>query len=324
MNKNISYRSKLVSFILLIFLCQFSTFASASASCSFSVTPINFGDLTTNQGPNWHSSTNGSVTASCMASEPGQVFVCQANMGTVAPNGLQQPMTSGSTQLSYKLAKSFWGGDNWGWGQDMSSVEFSVSLGNNTTSFPITATTIQDQDKLPLGDYFVNNTGLSSLIYYAYSANGEDRESACGHAIQTSADFTVSASVKPYCSVILTTPLNFQTVGLNSTAQSTFSIFLNCSYNVPYTIALEDLGNIGSQNMKTMSLVSDPSKSIYYDVYQTDSLSKSWGNGQDGTSLHYATGSGETQIVTGYGRIPYQFFPALGLYTGTLNVVITY
>ena len=324
MSNIFSYRIKILSFFLIIFLSQFSSVANASVSCSFSMTPINFGDLITNQGPNWHSGTNGSITVSCMASEPGQVFVCQANMGTVAPNGLQQPMTSGSTQLSYKLAKSFWFGDNWGWGQDLSAIEFPVSLGNNTTNFPVTASTTQDQDKLPLGDYFVNNTGLSSLIFYAYSSNGEDRESACSHAVQTSADFTVSASVKPYCSMILTTPLNFQTVGLNATTQNTFDIFLNCGYNVPYTIALEDLNSPGSPNTKTMSLVSDTSKTIHYEVYSTPSLVRNWGNGLEGHSLYYGTGTGDTQIVTGYGVIPRQVFPAPGFYTGTLNVVITY
>lgn len=317
---------KMVMGLTILLMLQLFNPAHAATNCSFSMTPIEFGNLTTTQGPDYMDGSFGTLSASCTSTESGTVYICQANMGTSSPKGLPQEMVESVSKgkLSYTLGKSFWYGDYWGIGQDMSGFDFPVSNGTESKSYTVTATIAQDQSLLLVGEYSTIISGANSLITYAFSANGEDRDTACSHATATYADFTVSASVKPRCR-IQASPLTFPPIGSDTNGStSSFSITHTCTRGTNGTIYLESPSGPDPSGMKVLQhTTSDISKKIYYQTYKLDSCSQPWG-GRDTMTGREFVSEGGTQTITGCARILPQVYPLPGEYTGIINVVFIY
>ena len=312
--------------LTIILILQFCNTAHAATNCSFSMTPVEFGNLTTTEGSGWREGSFGTLSASCTSTESGTVFICQANMGTSSPKGLPLEMVGNETngKISYTLAKSFWFGDFWGIGQDMTNFEFPVSIGTESKSYTVSAAIAQDQSLLSVDTYSAIISGANSLIMYAFSANGEDRDTACSHATATHADFTVSATVKARCRIQAST-LAFPPIGSDTNgSRASFSITHNCTRGTSGTIYLESPTGPDPSGMKVLQhTTGDISKKIYYETYKLDSCSGPWGDRSTMTGRTFVSeGGGET--ITGCARILPQVYPMPGEYTGILNGVFVY
>jgi spore coat protein U-like protein len=65
------------------------------------------------------------------------------------------------------------------------------------------------------------------------------------------------------------------------------------------------------------------SNTTTYSVYRNSGHSQVWGN-TTGTDTQSGTGTGSSQSLTVYGRVPSQTTPPPGIYTDTIVVTVTY
>ncbi len=151
---------------------------------------------------------------------------------------------------------------------------------------------------------------------------GSNPPSSCSESLgERFGSFTVSATVVNKCTVTATT-LNFGTVGLLASAiDATSSLGVQCSRGTPYNVGLDaGLHGGGNINARKMTL---GARSIGYQLYRDPGRTNTWGN-TVGTDTIAGTGTGNTQSLTVYGRVPAQPTPPAGTYHDTVTVTVTY
>lgn len=142
-----------------------------------------------------------------------------------------------------------------------------------------------------------------------------------GHAATTSTTFTVSITITASCTVSATA-LNFGSVSLlTSAVDATSTIDVSCTDTTPYSVGLDAGG--GSGATVATRLMTSGAATIDYSLYQDAARTIVWGDTVSTDTLA-GTGSGSTQTLTVYGRVPAQTSPAPGTYSDTINVTITY
>lgn len=143
-------------------------------------------------------------------------------------------------------------------------------------------------------------------------------------AATTTSTFTVNGTVVATCSVSATalnfggsipTPVN-SNIDLNSTITAT------CSNAVPFSVALS-AGNGAGATMGSRKLSSGPN-TVNYTLYTDQGRSTIWGDGSQGSFVNAQTGTGSAQNLTVFGRIPSGQQPALGTYSDTILVTLTF
>jgi spore coat protein U-like protein len=144
---------------------------------------------------------------------------------------------------------------------------------------------------------------------------------AAGTATTT---FSVSATVVATCSVSAAA-LSFGTsipTPINLNVDATSTLTATCSANSPYTVAL----NAGTGTGATFAArkLSSGANSLNYTLYTDANRSTVWGDGTGSSSLSNQTGTGAAQTITVYGRISSGQTPAIGSYTDTVTVTISF
>lgn len=115
----------------------------------------------------------------------------------------------------------------------------------------------------------------------------------------------------------LDSTLDAQSVGV--TAGSSFGI--NCAAATNYSVALNSGLNVGASNQRRMI---NGANFVNYNLYSDSARSTPWGNGSNGGNAVAGVGTGSNQEMVVYGRVPNQTTPALGTYTDTVQVTITW
>jgi spore coat protein U-like protein len=145
---------------------------------------------------------------------------------------------------------------------------------------------------------------------------------ACGLlSLTATASFNVTATVPAACTVVANN-LNFGTAGVlaaNTDASTTLSPV--CTNGTPYTIGLNGglSGAVDPTQRKTML----GAQSVLYGLYRDSGRSLPFGN-TIGTNTLAETGTGLSQSVPVYRRIPPQSTPSPGTYNDTIVVTLTY
>jgi len=137
---------------------------------------------------------------------------------------------------------------------------------------------------------------------------------------------SVSATVANTC-VVTASPLAFGTVtGLlsGSTVTATTTLAVTCTNGTAYNVGLgPGQGSSATVSARKMTLTGG-TKTLTYSVYQDSSHSQVWGN-TVGTDTVSGTGTGLAQTLNVYGQIASgQSTVAVGSYTDTVNVTVTY
>lgn len=104
-------------------------------------------------------------------------------------------------------------------------------------------------------------------------------------------------------------------------ASSTLSVV--CTNTTPYTVALDAGQNAGGATNFGARSMKSGSYTLGYQLYLDAGRSSVWGNGT-GSSVHSGTGTGSTQNLTIYGRLPSLANVVPGAYTDTVTVTISY
>jgi spore coat protein U-like protein len=296
-------------------------------SCSFTISSLNFGTINLTANAPFTSTTT--YSASCTGTANTTVRTCpniDAGSGG-STSGNPRFLLNGATQLNFNLYQdgsyaSVWGSNLWGFGGSYPSPTIDVVLngsGSGSASQTIYGQVWPGQQTLPAGLYSSSFSGTQASVAYAYSTIGTCATIGSSHA--TSAPFTVSATNATNCSLNAST-LNFGSVGvLQSAVDATGSVTVTCTSALPYTIAL-DGGQSGAAN-PTQRVMSQASQHIIYGLYQDSARAQPWGD-TAGTNTAAGTGSGLTQTLTVYGRVPAQATPSPGTYSDTVVVTISY
>ena len=131
-----------------------------------------------------------------------------------------------------------------------------------------------------------------------------------------SSAFTVQATVAGACTTV--TPLsvfNFGTlIGTSGNADSQMNVSVTCSNTLPYNLAIS-YGQSGSFNRAMKNGTNTLTYNLYTDSGRTNVLGDTTFNAAGWIG---GTGSGATQNLTVYGRVPIQTSPVAGVYTDSL------
>ena len=296
------------------------------ASCSFSITTVNFGtvDLTANTTVD----TTATFAANCSGTKGATVRVCPniGNGSGGSTNGDPRFMLNGANSLSYNLYQdaartTVWGStlDAFASSPPTVDIPLSSSSGNGSTSVTIYGRISAAQQTLPPGTYTSTFTGTNTQIAYDYTTSGTCV--AIGSTNASSAAFTATATYSAICRITSTT-FDFGTAGVFSTVTNgSSSLTATCSATTPYTISL-DGGTTGATD-PTKRKMSKASETVTYGLYRNSARTLAWGS-TVGTNTQGGTGSGLGQSYTVYGQVPVQATPSPGSYTDTIVATTTY
>jgi spore coat protein U-like protein len=108
---------------------------------------------------------------------------------------------------------------------------------------------------------------------------------------------------------------------VNSNIDATSTITATCSNAVSFSIAL-NAGQGTGATMASRKMSSGPN-TVNYTMYTDAGRTTVWGDGTTG-SINTLTGTGTAQAIPVYGRIPTGQSPALGTYSDTILVTLTF
>lgn len=139
-----------------------------------------------------------------------------------------------------------------------------------------------------------------------------------------SSNLSVSATVSANCS-ISTTPLDFGSIDTLSASavDGTGGVSITCTNGSSWA-ASADVGS-GSGATFASRRMSAGSDTLNYTLYTDAGRTTVWGDGSGSTATVDDTGTGASQSITIYGRIPAgQTSVPAGDYADTVSVTVTY
>ncbi|SEL83830.1 Spore coat protein U (SCPU) domain-containing protein [Roseateles sp. YR242] len=139
--------------------------------------------------------------------------------------------------------------------------------------------------------------------------------------------FQVTATVISACTVSGSS-LNFgntlDSLSSSTPVDATSTVSVSCSNTTPYTVSLNAGANAGGASNYASRTMKSGSDTLAYQLYLDSGRSTVWGDGTSSSSAKNGTGSGSTQSLTVYGRLPSLANAVPGSYTDTVTVTISY
>lgn len=285
-------------------------------SCTASVSDVAFGSITVGNGSAHQ--TTGRVIYSCAGGTPGAaISVCLAlGAGSGGAGGGNSPryMRRGdNAPLTFELRSGSQSGSIWG------TVVTQTALdGNGAMNFEETiyAQVTSVGSGVRGGSYSSTFVGSTDVAF----TFGEGSGQSCTTG-GTSPSFNVTATVLPSCEIDVA-PLSFGSMeGLAQAVDAQTTITANCTNSTYYSISL-GLGNGSGVTDPAARRMTKGSDTITYGLYQDLGRTTAWGD--QGSNYYKGAGTGSSQSITVYGRIPAQSKPPPGTYSDTVIVTITY
>lgn len=273
--------------------------AVANPSCTPTSAGISFGNFTGSQ-----ITITGSIVLTCTGTgkDNFNLDLSTGSSGTYSP----RRMKNGANSLSYNLYTDSTFTKIWGAGSGgVDHVSGTVDMGSSTTvtvTVPLYAK-LPAQTKPPFGLY-------SDTIVATVTMSG----------VATTVSFPVTANVPPDCT-FSAADLVF---GTYSSAQldAQSQISLTCTSGTAWNLGLNQ-GSFAGATVTTRKMSGPGVSSMSYSLYRNSTRTLNWGN-TVGTDTVAGTGTGSSQSVTVYGRVPGgQSLPA-GSYQDTIIATITF
>ncbi len=291
-------------------------------TCDFTVSDIDFGNV--DVLPGLSEFTTGTITISCsLGASLGWVTVCpNLEYGTGSPLSYDpRQMDKTGDKLSYNLyhpgTSTIWGSFYWSNPPRPPIIQFQLdNQGEGTFTYTIDARLFGGQSTARPGTYvsiFQNNEAR-----FAYRS-GQFNNCARNNG-EKSPTFTVIARVVQNC-LVSATNLDFGISGLlNSPRDTTGTITVRCSRDMPYAISLNG-GQANATNPADRRMRRG-TEEVRYGIYKDAARTQGWGSAAGQTVA--GVGTGLDQQYTMYGRVPPQPTPSAGTYTDVVVVTVTY
>jgi spore coat protein U-like protein len=248
--------------------------------------------------------------------------------GSMSP----RKMLDGTHVMQFQLyldagRSQIWGGtDNPPYAPYALSFNFPILAGAQTSdNVPVYARVPSGQSSLYVGAYSNAFSGIHTRLDYQYKEallGLGSYPTSCtsgGSGGTGTFPFTATASVQPACTVGASDH-DFGTVGgfLDSSHDGTSAISLRCTNGAAWKVSLDN-GQHASGATRRMS---GPGGLVTYELYRDNGRTQRWGNAAPDWST--GTGSGATQNLTVYGRVPAQSARPAGVYSDVVTVSVTY
>lgn len=139
----------------------------------------------------------------------------------------------------------------------------------------------------------------------------------------TTGSLAVTGSITATC-VVNASSLAFGAYNpvLNTNLDVTGTVSVSCTNATPYNVGLD--AGAGTGATVTNRKLTSGANTLTYQIYRDSARTLNWGN-TAGTDTIAGTGNGSAQSITAYGRIVSgQTTAAVGSYTDTVTVTITY
>ena len=153
---------------------------------------------------------------------------------------------------------------------------------------------------------------------------------AAARAATATGSLTVQITVTASCTISAAT-LNFGTLGgtavIASATNASANVSVTCTSGSPYSIGMDNGANASGSQRRMKS----GTNFLNYNLYVDSGLTNAWTTASSSTtcstanSCYLGTGSGSTQTVPVYGRMPaVGSAPPPGTYSDTVTMTITY
>ena len=166
--------------------------------------------------------------------------------------------------------------------------------------------------------------GINKHLMLAFAALVASGLSQAGTASNT---FQVTATINSSCTVS-GTALNFGSsidpLAAATPIDATSALSVKCTNTTPYTVALNAGANAGGASVFSARTMKSGTNSLAYQLYLDSGRSSVWGDSTNTSSTVSGTGTGNTQSLTIYGRLPSLANVVPGSYTDTVTVTISY
>lgn len=299
-------------------------------TCSATIGNINFGNVNVLSGANPLATASAPVAVTCskgLLELPGDVTVCvYLGDGSSGWDGSSQRyLKNGVNNLGYNLYKDAARTQVWGSAAIFAAAgpkryvfnSGSVLIvlgGSSTINDTIYASVNPGQGMAPVGSYSSTFSSAHTLVRFA---NGNVACPASGGSAAST--FTVNATVVANC-VIDAQDLNFGTASaLPAARDQTSAMSVTCTNAAPWSIGLSNGANFsGSRRMR----IASTSHHISYGLFRDAARSQAWSTGAGNEAT--GTGTGGSQALTVYGRVPAQAVPNIGSYADTVIATVTF
>lgn len=317
--------------------------ASAAPSCTATMTNINFGDVDLVSGGTLTATST--ATWTCQNDQAGVRYmrVC-FNIGdgsaSIASGGNHwNPRILRDTAGNEMDVQFYQGATSTIWGSasqvinDPYDVVVTLPARNNSNSPSVTSgsTTmrgviIDGQAGLPNGTYTSSFAGNHTAFRYTTAATSNNGIGDCNSATNDGGTFafTATANVVKSC-VVTADPLDFGSVdGIVSSANidSQSNIYLTCSKPTAYRVLLIPSNNSTTGTSAMAGQTSGNNDTVPYQLYRNAARSQQWGSQTANSPT--GTGTGLSQTLTVYGRVPGLPNVRPDNYKDTVTVSVTY
>jgi len=288
--------------LLAVLLCIAApSAANAVATCTLSASGVQFGVFSGSQ-----LTFVGTVTMDCTGSGTSNYTLKLSTGGSGAY--ASRRMSNGANTLSYNLYTDSALTQLWGDG----TAGTTFSSGQIKFPGPIHIVT-NVYGKLPAQTTPAQGAYSDTIVATLTCTSG----GSC----TTTTSFTVTASVQPVCTVSATDLAFGDYTGPQVDGQSRISI--TCANTTPWNVGLNQ-GTFSGATVTTRRMSGPGSSALMYSLYKDAARTTNWGN-TIGTDTVSGTGTGSTQLLNVYGRIPaLQSAAVPGIYTDTILVTLTY
>mgnify|MGYP003666485128 CR=1 FL=1 len=135
--------------------------------------------------------------------------------------------------------------------------------------------------------------------------------------------FTASANVPGTCVIDSVNNLNFGTMPglISSHIDQTTSLSFTCTNTTPWKVSLDDGLHVNGTSRRMHNSTSN--SYLQYDLYSNSARNQRWGSTLDVDTVNNI-GTGNSQSLTVYGRVPAIQAVPTGEYSDTVTVTITY
>lgn len=327
----------MIKIVLTLLLACAALSASPQAradACSASMTPITFPNVNVITGA--AVAISGTLTVTCTFDSllaTGALVCVELPQGPsstgISPRSMANAASGG--RLQYVLSR--YAGLTPVWGTATSGEPVNVNVPRPVGTAPTTQT-VQINASVLVNQFTVPTANNATTTYMETNSTGTVKSafytlfaptSCTGQVVTTTAlpSFTVTAPVTNNCTISTTSNMTFTGAGLLTTAiNSTATLGVRCTANDAYRIKLNGgiNGTVAQRNMK----LTTGTALIPYLLYTDSNRTLLWGDGSSGTSTYTATGTGNIQSVTVYGRVPAQSAPQPGNYEDTVTATIEF
>lgn len=301
-------------------------------TCRATAPSGNYGNVNILSGAPANTSANFSVT--CTGRKNAKVRLClDLSIGTSVNNALvTRALANGSNYMVHEIYadpahSQIWGGwsDNAGfYPYGSGGIQRDVTLGANGTIrqlFTLYGQVAGSQTTLPPATYVWQSTSPGLTYYYANATSPSCPSGTLYYQGPFNAD-TWTATVLPNC-LLSATDVNFGAVGsLTPGIAATGMISATCTNTTAFTLSLNNGLGPGATGPTSRQMTLG-ANTITYGLYQDSAHSLPFGS-TIGVDTASGMGSGLAQTFPVYGFVPSQPTPAVGAYSDTIVVTLTY